>query len=84
MDYFKHLASTTPNPVHMHIGHADGAYVYDIHGKQYLDMIAGISVSNLGHHNQEILAAMNTQMEKFLHATMMRYIQLVVHFQEYY
>ena len=67
MDYFKYLVSTTRNPYHMHLSDAEGSYVTDDAGKRYLDMIAGISVNNLGHKHPVIMDALRAQSEKFLH-----------------
>lgn len=46
----------------------DGAYLYDADGSQYLDCFAGISVTNAGHHNEQILAAAMEQAQKLVHA----------------
>ena len=43
---------------------AEGVYMWDIHGKRYLDGSSGAMVSNIGHSNPRVLAAMRAQMEK--------------------
>jgi adenosylmethionine-8-amino-7-oxononanoate aminotransferase len=43
---------------------AEGVYMWDIHGKRYLDGSSGAMVSNIGHSNPHVLAAMRAQMEK--------------------
>lgn len=63
----KHLAKTTPFPFGLKISHAKGSYVYDTNGKAYLDFISGISVSNIGHGNTEVIEAIKTQADKHLH-----------------
>jgi 4-aminobutyrate aminotransferase-like enzyme len=45
----------------------EGALVYDADGKEYVDMLAGFSVSNLGHHRREVLDAIHEQSEWLLH-----------------
>ena len=45
----------------------EGALVYDADGKEYVDMLAGFSVSNLGHGRPEVLAAIRDQSEQLLH-----------------
>src|SRR5438132_689889 len=45
----------------------EGALVYDADGKEYVDMLAGFSVSNLGHGRPEVLAAIRDQSERLLH-----------------
>ncbi|NOY37925.1 MAG: aspartate aminotransferase family protein [Chlorobi bacterium] len=65
--YFTFLAGTTKNPVHLHVDRAKGVYLYDNKGRRYLDMIAGISVNNLGHNHPAIVSAVREQLDKFLH-----------------
>jgi len=43
---------------------ADGVYLWDKSGKRYLDGSSGAMVSNIGHSNPNVLAAMQRQMEK--------------------
>ncbi len=42
---------------------AEGVYVWDVDGKRYLDGSSGAMVSNIGHSNPHVLAAMRRQME---------------------
>ena len=42
----------------------DGAYITDINGKQYLDACGGAAVSNLGHSNEDVIAAIDQQIHK--------------------
>jgi 4-aminobutyrate aminotransferase len=44
-----------------------GAQVWDADGKEYVDMLAGFSVSNVGHCHPAIVAAINDQAAKLLH-----------------
>ncbi|WP_127904262.1 aspartate aminotransferase family protein [Solirhodobacter olei] len=43
---------------------AEGIYLWDKSGKRYLDGSSGAMVSNIGHSNPHVLAAMRAQMEK--------------------
>src|ERR671933_2376409 len=45
----------------------EGATVYDADGKEYVDMLAGFSVSNLGHGRAEELVAIHRQAEDLVH-----------------
>ena len=45
-----------------------GRYLYDADGTEYIDCFAGISVTNAGHHNQQILDAAIAQANKLVHA----------------
>jgi len=43
---------------------AEGIYCWDTSGKRYIDGSSGAMVSNIGHSNPRVLAAMRAQMEK--------------------
>lgn len=44
-----------------------GVFLYDQNQKPYLDLISGISVSNIGHGHPKVVAAVQQQAEKFMH-----------------
>lgn len=44
--------------------HADGVYMYDIRGKEYIDFCSGLLCVNLGHNNAHVKEAMKAQMDK--------------------
>jgi len=46
------------------IDRAEGVYLWDVDGKRYLDGSSGAMVSNLGHSNPRVLAAMREQMAR--------------------
>ena len=43
---------------------AEGIYMWDTHGKRYIDGSSGAMVCNIGHSNPRVLEAMRSQMEK--------------------
>ena len=51
----------------------EGALVWDIEGKQYLDFAAGISVCNLGHCHPRVTAAIREQAGKLVHVSNLYY-----------
>lgn len=55
------------------LDHGEGAYLYDIEGKKYLDFGAGIAVCSLGYGNAEYEAALKEQVEKLLHVSNLFY-----------
>lgn len=65
--FLKHLAQTTDFPMNLEIDHADGVFMYAPDGKNYLDLISGISVSNIGHRNPKVVAAIKEQVDKYMH-----------------
>lgn len=46
---------------------AQGVTLTDVHNKKYIDLIAGISVSNVGHCHPDVVNAVKTQAEKYMH-----------------
>lgn len=65
--FFEHLGQTSPEPLALEIVKAEGVKLFDIHGKEYFDLIAGVSVANLGHKNDFIIDAIKNQADKYLH-----------------
>ncbi|MEZ4919110.1 MAG: aminotransferase class III-fold pyridoxal phosphate-dependent enzyme [Saprospiraceae bacterium] len=65
--FLRHLAQTSPAPLALEIERASGTYLYDKSGKAYLDLIAGIGVSALGHRHPEVEEAVKNQLEKYWH-----------------
>jgi acetylornithine/succinyldiaminopimelate/putrescine aminotransferase len=63
----KYLAQTSENPAGLEVARAEGNYLYSPEGKRYLDLISGISVSNLGHANLEVKKAIIRQLDEHLH-----------------
>ncbi|WP_033069864.1 aspartate aminotransferase family protein [Thalassospira australica] len=46
------------------IERAQGVYMWDVDGKRYIDASSGAMVSNIGHSDPRVIAAMNAQLEK--------------------
>ncbi|HHP7241241.1 MAG TPA: aspartate aminotransferase family protein [Cyclobacteriaceae bacterium] len=65
--FLQYLAQTSDEPLALEIEKAEGIYMYDKSGNQYLDLIAGIGVSNVGHRHPEVIAAIREQLDKYLH-----------------
>lgn len=49
------------------IERAEGPYLYDADGKEYLDFLSGFSVSSLGNNNKEITAIIQKQAANLTH-----------------
>ena len=56
-------------PLPVSFTHGDGCYLYDSDGKQYLDALCGISVTNLGHNYPPLTAAIQEQASTLLHTS---------------
>jgi acetylornithine/succinyldiaminopimelate/putrescine aminotransferase len=65
--FLQYLAQTSPEPMAVEIASARGNYLYDSTGKAYLDLIAGISVCNIGHQHPQVVSAIEEQLHKHLH-----------------
>ena len=50
-----------------------GSRLWDVDGKEYVDLLAGIAVTALGHCNDEICAALETQAHKLWHVSNLFY-----------
>ncbi len=48
---------------------AKGCSLYDFEGNEYLDLLSGISVCNLGHSHPEIISAITRQAGKLIHVS---------------
>ena len=66
-DFFKYQAQTTNNPISLEILKASGSYIYDTNNNKYLDFVAGVSASNLGHNNKKIKKAILKQINLYWH-----------------
>ncbi len=56
----------------LEIDRAEGIYIYSTVGEdgkqaRYTDLISGIGVSNVGHRHPQVLAAIQAQLDKYLH-----------------
>jgi putrescine aminotransferase len=65
--FLDHLAPTSGSPLLLEIESAEGVYMTDVDGKKYIDLIAGIGVSNVGHRHPKVIDAIQQQINKHLH-----------------
>ena len=65
--FLRHVAQTSPFPLALEIDRAEGIYLYDRDGKAYLDLIAGIGPSVLGHRFPAVQAAVEAQLNRYWH-----------------
>ena len=67
----KVIARGQGNLYPIYVERAQGAEVWDVEGKRYLDFGAGIAVCNTGHSPPKVVAAATAQLEKFSHTCVM-------------
>lgn len=65
--FLQFLAQTSPNPLALEIVRAEGTMLYGRHGEEWLDLIGGISVCNMGHCHPEVINAIKDQADQYLH-----------------
>lgn len=65
--FLQHVAQTSLTPLALEIVKAEGCYMWDKNGKEYLDLISGISVCNVGHRNPQVISAIKDQLDKYMH-----------------
>ena len=68
--FLRHVAQTSDLPllgVDVNIERAQGVTLTDHSGKEYTDLISGISVSNVGHCHPRVVRAIQEQSQKFMH-----------------
>jgi len=65
--FLKLQGQTNPYPYLIDVASAEGIYIYDKSGKAYMDMIAGVAVSNVGHSHPTIKQAIKDQVDKHMH-----------------
>lgn len=65
--FLNYVAQTSETPLGLEIERAEGIYLYSPDGKKYIDLISGISVSNVGHSHPKVVRAIKEQVDKFMH-----------------
>lgn len=61
------LGQTSPAPLMLEVERAQGIYMYTPEGNDVIDLISGVSVSNLGHCHPRVVAAVQQQAQKYMH-----------------
>ena len=65
--FLAHVAQTSPSPMLVGVERAEGVFFYTPEGKRYYDLVAGVSVSNVGHGNPAVVAAGQEQAARYMH-----------------
>jgi acetylornithine/N-succinyldiaminopimelate aminotransferase len=65
--FLNHVGQTSEAPLCLNIVQAEGSKMWDADGKEYIDLIAGISVCNVGHRHPKVVQAIKDQADKYLH-----------------
>ncbi|MGE9311996.1 aspartate aminotransferase family protein [Niabella sp. CJ426] len=65
--FLRHVAQTSTAPLALEITKAEGAVLRDVNGKEYIDLIGGISVANVGHRHPKVIDAIHQQLDSYMH-----------------
>ena len=63
----EHVGQTSPSPMLVEVERAEGSFFYTPESKRYFDLVAGVSVSNVGHANPEVVKAVQEQVGRYMH-----------------
>lgn len=65
--FLHHVAQTSTAPLALEITAAEGCTLTGAGGKQYIDLIGGISVANVGHRHPRVVDAIKAQVDQYMH-----------------
>ena len=65
--FLRHVAQTSPAPQLIEVARAEGVFFYTPEGKQYYDLVSGVSVNNVGHGNRAVIEAVQRQAADYMH-----------------
>jgi acetylornithine/succinyldiaminopimelate/putrescine aminotransferase len=65
--FLSHVGQTSEAPLALEIVKASGSTLWDVDGKTYIDLIAGISVCNIGHCHPRVVEAIKKQVDDYMH-----------------
>jgi Ornithine/acetylornithine aminotransferase len=65
--FFKYLGQTSAEPMGVEVERAKGVRLYGPCDKSYIDLISGVSVSNIGHAHPAVVKAITEQAQCYSH-----------------
>jgi len=65
--FLNHVGQTSDAPLSLEIVRAEGCKLFGADGKEYIDLIGGISVCNVGHRHPKVIEAIKKQLDDYLH-----------------
>jgi acetylornithine/succinyldiaminopimelate/putrescine aminotransferase len=66
-DFLRYLCQTSATPLGLVVARASGSSLWDSAGREYLDLLSGMGVANIGHGHPEVLEAVRAQADRHLH-----------------
>lgn len=65
--FLMHVGQTSPAPMLLEISSARGSVMFGPDGREYIDLISGVSVSNTGHCHPHVVEAVKKQVDSYMH-----------------
>jgi len=65
--FLRHVGQTSDAPLAIEMVKAHGCKMWDAAGKEYIDLIGGISVCNIGHCHPQVVEAVSAQASQYMH-----------------
>jgi acetylornithine/succinyldiaminopimelate/putrescine aminotransferase len=65
--FLRHVGQTSDAPLAIEMVKAHGCKMWDAAGKEYIDLIGGISVCNIGHCHPQVVEAVSSQASQYMH-----------------
>ena len=65
--YYQHLAVPANVSEALEIVKAEGIYLFSDKGEKYVDLVSGVSVSNIGHRHPKVVEAIKKQVDEYMH-----------------
>lgn len=66
-EFVSFQGQTNDSPFLIEVEKASGIYITDTEGKEYMDMISGVAVNNIGHRHPKVIQAIKNQLDQHLH-----------------
>lgn len=65
--YYRNLATPAFVPNAVEVVQAEGIYLIDDQGNKWIDLVSGVSVSNVGHRHPKVVEAIKKQTDQYMH-----------------
>ncbi len=74
--FLQHVALPSVDPEALEVVKAKGIYLYTDDNNKYIDLVSGVSVSNVGHLHPKVVSAVKEQLDNYMHLMVYgKYIQ---------
>lgn len=67
--FLRYVCQTSAQPLGVVVARARGASIWDSAGREYLDLLSGMGVANIGHAHPAVVRAIAAQIESYLHVS---------------